>query len=358
LARPTIPPPSQGFDYYEPAVQLAMRDFVRPGNLVFDVGANIGGIAVVASRLVGSLGSVVAIEPSMRVLPELITNIQSWRARNVTIDVRAAWSQSDASIGFYHGWSHVADSAIINLGKEKPDQTVTTVALDDLVAEQGRAPQFVKFDVEGAEGEALKGFEKTIAQSPPVIVVEMNVGDHAFAQKMVDYGYTLFDTSTYRQFEADPTTSRLCNLLALPNSRAGQVAAMKALRPALLKTLTGKDWIADSESPCLPLGELPSGRYVLKLKHLAPNEGAQEIAELVILTTDPARMLSLHIAPWREFIPGNLSHPFNISRPGKAFLRIKRRTLQQVNEMIEGVELYEIKSSAMKLPWRSNRLLG
>jgi hypothetical protein len=133
---------------------------------------------------------------------------------------------------------------------------------------------------------------------------------------------------------------------------------MKALRPALLKTLTGKDWIADAESPCLPLGDLPSGRYVLKLKHLAPNEGAQEIAELVILTTDPARMLSLHIAPWTEFIPGNLSHPFNISRPGKAFLRIKRRTLQQVNEMIEGVELYEIKSSAMKLPWRSNRLLG
>lgn len=358
MSRPTIPPPSQGFDYYEPAVQLAIRDFVRLGNRVFDVGANIGGITVVASRLVGPMGTVVAIEPSMRVLPELITNIQSWRARNVIIDVRAAWSQSDASIGFYHGWSHVADSAVVNPGKLKPDQTVTTVALDDLVAEHGRAPQIVKFDIEGAEGEALRGFEKTIGRAPPVIIVEMNVSDRGLTQQMVDYGYSLFDTSNYREFEVDPTTSRLCNLVALPNRRTNQVAAMKALTPVLVRTLAAKDWLADDESPCLPLGDLPSGRYVLKLKAHPPDEGAAENAELVILASDPFRMLSLHIAPWSEFIPGNLSHPFNISRPSKSFLRIKRRNVEQVREMIAEVKLYQIKSSAIKLPWRSNRLLG
>ena len=355
MSRPTIPPPSQGFDYYEPAVQLAIRDFVRPGNFVFDVGANIGGITVVASKLVGPRGAVVAVEPSMRVLPELITNIQSWRARNVTIDVRAAWSQSDASIGFYHGWSHVADSAVINSGKTKPDQTVTTVALDDLVAEQGRAPQLVKFDIEGAEGEALRGFEKTIDRAPPVIIVEMNVGDQRFTQQMLDYGYTLFDASNYREFVPDPTTSRLCNLVALPNRGGSQVAAMKALKPELVKMLTANDWVSDDESPCLPFGDLPSGRYVLKLKAHAPDEGATENAELVILATDPFRMLSLHIAPWKEFIPGNLSHPFNIGRPGKVFLRIKRRNLEKVREMIETAELYQIKSSTAKLPWRRNR---
>ena len=48
---------------YEPPVQQALADCLKPGDVVLDVGANVGFIAVIAAKLVGPAGRVVAFEP-------------------------------------------------------------------------------------------------------------------------------------------------------------------------------------------------------------------------------------------------------------------------------------------------------
>src|SRR5438132_1248238 len=47
----------------EPAMQKALLRILRPGMYVYDVGANVGFITVLAAKLVGSAGRVVAFEP-------------------------------------------------------------------------------------------------------------------------------------------------------------------------------------------------------------------------------------------------------------------------------------------------------
>jgi hypothetical protein len=50
--------------FWEPTVALAIRDHCRPGDVVFDVGANAGALSLLMSRLVGPRGIVCAFEAS------------------------------------------------------------------------------------------------------------------------------------------------------------------------------------------------------------------------------------------------------------------------------------------------------
>src|SRR5882762_11912488 len=47
----------------ELAVQQAVVDYLRPGMTFFDVGANMGGVSLLAARIVGPSGAVISFEP-------------------------------------------------------------------------------------------------------------------------------------------------------------------------------------------------------------------------------------------------------------------------------------------------------
>ncbi|MEO6238809.1 MAG: hypothetical protein ABIQ52_17575, partial [Vicinamibacterales bacterium] len=48
---------------YEPELAAAVRDALRPGDVFLDIGANVGFFSILAARLVGDSGRVVAFEP-------------------------------------------------------------------------------------------------------------------------------------------------------------------------------------------------------------------------------------------------------------------------------------------------------
>ena len=82
-----------GFQAYEVEEVAAVRRLVRPGDLVFDVGAHVGFYTTMFSRLVGD-GAVVAFEPDVINLELLQRNLERNRARNVVVRSQAV---SDAS---------------------------------------------------------------------------------------------------------------------------------------------------------------------------------------------------------------------------------------------------------------------
>src|SRR5260370_7826509 len=55
--------------------------------------------------------------------------------------------------------------------------SVTSLALDDFVEEMNLLPSLVKMDIEGAEYDALRGFERTIARARPLLILEQQIGD-------------------------------------------------------------------------------------------------------------------------------------------------------------------------------------
>ena len=70
--------------FWEPTVALAIRDYCRPGDVVFDVGSNAG-MALMMSRLVGPRGIVLAFEAKPQIVDKTHYNLVNAGCHNVTL---------------------------------------------------------------------------------------------------------------------------------------------------------------------------------------------------------------------------------------------------------------------------------
>ena len=139
---------------------------VRPGHVVFDVGANVGFYTLLASELVGRSGRVVAFEPVERNLRFLRTHLALNRVRNVTVIAAALWDRP--GLAAFDTGPDTSQGRVTEKGAE----TVRTVTLDDLWRSgEIPAPDVVKMDIEGAELHALRGATQMLTQSSPVILL-------------------------------------------------------------------------------------------------------------------------------------------------------------------------------------------
>ena len=86
---------------YEPELASFLRDHLRPGGVFVDVGANVGVFTVMAARMVGPSGRVIAIEASPRVYPYLAHNVRTNGLENVCARDCAAAHEENPGMAFY-----------------------------------------------------------------------------------------------------------------------------------------------------------------------------------------------------------------------------------------------------------------
>lgn len=147
----------------EPEQTSAFVEAIRPGSAFFDIGANVGYYTVLASRLVGGDGRVIAFEPVPRNLEFLRRHLELNCLANVTV-VPMAVSDNCGTAGFSLG----LDTAMGHIG-EDGEITVETTTLDHMVDQLGCGPDVVKIDVEGSEIEVLTGAAETLRTHKPMI---------------------------------------------------------------------------------------------------------------------------------------------------------------------------------------------
>lgn len=180
----------------EPEVQKALAELVKPGQTVYDVGANIGFFTILCSRLVGPQGHVYAFEPIPQNLATLRHNVTLNALGNVTI-VEAALSSSTGSAEmFVSPWSAFHSLNVEgatkqdNHGPQAGEITVQTVTLDEFVQGEGvRAPDLVKIDVEGAELIVLAGMGATLRSVKPLLLCELHDTKAGYAELVDSIGY-------------------------------------------------------------------------------------------------------------------------------------------------------------------------
>ncbi len=161
---------------YENHIVTALRNIIKPGDVVWDVGANIGYFSVLFAKWVGAHGQVVAFEPHPKNCMYLEENSRLNHFEERILVLRAAASSIS-------GWVRLAGpkSDMYRVSQEgppaggNPGLRVKAVALDDFVRERGtRAPSVVKMDVEGHEGKVLEGMAQTLAQNDIRILLELH----------------------------------------------------------------------------------------------------------------------------------------------------------------------------------------
>jgi len=162
------------FDLLEPEQSRALLGLLRPGSVLFDVGANVGYYTLLGSRVVGPTGAVVAVEPASRNLALLHRHLELNGVGNVRVVAaacaeRAGYAAFEDGVNTAEGHLAGADVSIV------PAQaTVRTVTLDELAASGPRAPDVVKIDVEGAELRVLQGATGLLQRHRPVLLLSVH----------------------------------------------------------------------------------------------------------------------------------------------------------------------------------------
>ncbi|QUS62001.1 FkbM family methyltransferase [Synechocystis sp. PCC 7339] len=261
---------------WEPPVQIVLRDLCKPGDIVFDVGANFAGLTTVMSRMVGPRGVVCAFEASPRIIDKTQRNLVLSGCNNVQLFHHAVYSTSHETVKIYLG-SHLNDSIYSENGVGSTYE-VKTIALDDFVEHTKLVPNLLKMDIEGAEFDAIKGMEKTLVAAKPHLVLETQRNDTRCLDFLRNLGYIAIDVNTYREVKtADdyPVGADIRNNLYIHGDRLGETPYHDPFQFESHSLLDADHFKQTKDgSVCLKSNLLlPKGRYLIDWDFTA--EGTQ-----------------------------------------------------------------------------------
>ena len=148
---------------------------LRPGDVVYDIGANVGYNALVFLYCIGAGGTLHAFEPSRRAFSFLRRNLLE--SDPVTLVNQAVGARAD-KVEF-------SDYAAFNLSSIEGFGSVVTrrfrpvdryevdvLCIDSYLAEGNPTPAFVKIDVEGYESRVLEGMSTLMREASPILLFE------------------------------------------------------------------------------------------------------------------------------------------------------------------------------------------
>jgi FkbM family methyltransferase len=165
----------------EPFTVAWLERSLRPGDVLYDVGANVGSYSLIAAKLVGGHAMVYAFEPAAPNFSDLCRNIALNSCESSVIPMPfALWSRTGlvpfGYRSFDPGEAGHTMSEEQDLAVSMSEQQISAFRLDDLVSLFDLpVPSLVKLDVDGSELEVLEGAVEAISQPQcRELMVEVN----------------------------------------------------------------------------------------------------------------------------------------------------------------------------------------
>lgn len=161
--------------------------FLRAGDTVLDIGANVGTFTVPMALTVGRSGGVIAFEPQRIVNQVLCANLALNSLCDYVDPVRMAVgsSESTANITLINPFESNNNVGGVRLNqKSDASEPIPVITIDSLNLP---ALRLMKIDVEGMEHEVLKGASDTVSRLRPVIYAECLPGDETNASEMKSF---------------------------------------------------------------------------------------------------------------------------------------------------------------------------
>jgi len=202
--------------------------YLRPGDGVVDVGANVGVYTLFALSRTGLTGHVHAFEAEAGAAARLRENVALNDAQGrVTVHPVAAGAEREI-LRFSKGREDTTSRLACTSGEQEPGTVeLETERLDDVIGEEELA--MGKMDIEGAEPMALEGAERMLAErNPPVWLVELNgcCQDFGWTEEQVadwlsarGYDLALYDPDRSQLRRAPTAWRERDNVLAIARNR-------------------------------------------------------------------------------------------------------------------------------------------
>lgn len=184
---------------YELEVQSAVLDFVKPGMVVYDVGANIGYISLLLAKTVTQTGHVYAFEVLPQNIARLRANLAANQFEQLVSVVPTAVVDEARQVHFLIGPSTGMGKVEGSAGRDGVGYSrsfdVPGLSLDDFVYRQGNpVPQVIKMDIEGGEVMALPGMAEVLSKVHPLLLLELH------GQQAAEVAWNLLRAEGYRLY--------------------------------------------------------------------------------------------------------------------------------------------------------------
>ncbi|GCL36873.1 glycosyl transferase, group 1 [Sphaerospermopsis reniformis] len=157
------------FSVHESAEQTLVSKLVKPGMVVFDIGANIGDYSILLSKLVGCTGKIYSFEPTSSIYQKLKNRLLEFKCDNVCLVNKAVFSHN-TQIEFnefpeeFSAWNSIGTPQMLDpcgSGTYVPivnTELVEAITLDSFCHNNNiDIIDYLKIDVEGAESDVLQG---------------------------------------------------------------------------------------------------------------------------------------------------------------------------------------------------------
>jgi FkbM family methyltransferase len=207
----------------DPALLRLAAEVVRPGDIVWDIGANVGLFSFAAAVAAGPQGRVLAVEADTDLAGLLRRSADGAAARrHAPVEILPAAVSDDVSVARFHiarrnrATNHLEGFGSTMAGGIRASRLTPTVTLDWL-AERFPVPDVLKVDVEGAEQAVLGGGARVLAGSPAVICEVSGQNTAAVSRILTGHGYELYD-GEHAPGDRQPVEAAPFNTLAIPAS--------------------------------------------------------------------------------------------------------------------------------------------
>lgn len=170
----------------------AIKKILKPGDVVIDIGANIGCHALLCAKIVGQTGKVIAFEPTMQAYKKLFRNkeLNSHWCQNLLLKKIVLSNQTikAQSVRINSSWQ--------TFGIKSPpgEEIIDFITLDDYIyASDLQKINLVKIDVDGYEYKIICGAMKTLTKYKPALILEL--GSYTLAgvgDRLTDLVDTIF----------------------------------------------------------------------------------------------------------------------------------------------------------------------
>lgn len=194
------------FSGWEELTTRMFKKIVKEGDVVVDLGANIGYFTLLAARLVGKKGKVYAFEPEPINYSLLLKNISLNGYDNV-VAMQKAVSNTTGKIAFYLSSMDTGAHTMYQSHETREFIEVESVTLDEFFKDKIHPIDVIKMDIEGAEIAALSGMERTIRENKNLkmfvefyfpAIREARNSPEEFARKLLeDYHFSVLAIGEY-----------------------------------------------------------------------------------------------------------------------------------------------------------------
>ncbi len=209
-----------------------IETYIKRGDILYDIGANVGAYALVASKFFNGCVRVYAFEPAASNFLQLCKNIQLNKCQDAIVPLQVALSDK-TTIDTFNYHSLVTGSAMHALGEPVNDlgarfepvfrQLILGYTIDGLVEQfHIPVPSHMKIDVDGKELAVLRGADSTLSNSSVrSIIVELQPDESSnqISKFLCTKGFEIKDT-----FEVGNRGTRNCIFARPPGVETDEMA--------------------------------------------------------------------------------------------------------------------------------------